>query len=375
MIEQILSKKVYGPSDYKERPWAGGKTRELFIYPPEASYDERNFIFRLSSATIEKEETQFTLLPDYDRSLMVLEGEVILSFEGKRVCRLSQWEQDNFDGKETTRSFGKIKDYNLIVLKGSLGSLEAIPLKKERQPICIPSEFRCSPFQGLTLGLYCAEGYLLLATGDDIIRVNQDEQLILELDPGDTPTLGIMGEGMAISSLVAYVNEPIMEEIPKSKTITWPDIKASFFIAYTNFRGAGFLFKSQKELWYDHPLRKAINRIERFHLPLLIFILGLLFVIYTGLQWGGTQDLWKWIAGWVALDYLVVTPAMFVLTLPRPIRKHMKLVKTLTPYEKCLYEKEKLTNIRLEKLLKKYAISGRNVGDEHKGKDYKSFRQ
>jgi environmental stress-induced protein Ves len=374
-MEQIISTKLYRESEYPEKEWAGGKTREIFICPKEASYDERNFVFRLSSATIEQEESQFTSLPNYDRTIMVLEGEVILSFEGTRVTRLSKWEQDQFDGKEITRSFGKIKDYNLMVLKGNRGSLEALTLGKERQEVSIPKEFRPQPFDGLILGFYCAQGFILVTTGDDIIRVGPGDQLILELNPGDVPSIGVMGEGVAIKSLVAYVNEPILEEIPVSRIITKEDIKAAFYIAYTNFRGSDLIFKSQRDVWYDPPLQKAINRIERIYLPLLIYILGMLFVIYGGMQVGTSEELWRWVLVWTAFDIFIITPGLFLFTLPRPIMKHMKAIKDLTPYEKRLCEKEKTTNIRLEKLLKKYAISGRNVGEEHEGKDYKSFRK
>lgn len=76
-MEQIISTRLYGRGEYREKLWDGGKTREIFIYPQESSYEEQNFIFRLSQATIEGEESHFTPLPDYNRTLMVLEGEVI----------------------------------------------------------------------------------------------------------------------------------------------------------------------------------------------------------------------------------------------------------------------------------------------------------
>lgn len=374
-MEQIISTRLYGRGEYREKLWDGGKTREIFIYPQESSYEEQNFIFRLSQATIEGEESHFTPLPDYNRTLMVLEGEVILSFEGTRVSRLSQWEQDQFDGGETTISFGKVEDYNLMVSKGNLGMMEAIQLQKERCNVTIPKEFSDPAFDGLTLGLYCAQGYLLVASEEGVKRVNQGDQLIMELNSCDPPLIGIMGEGRVIKTLVAYVNEPITEEIPGSKKITQSDVKAAFFIAYTNFRGSSHLFKSQRDLWYDPPLQKAINRIEGKYLPMLIFILGLLFVIYGGMQVGEAEDLWKWVFIWVIIDVFLVTPGLFLFMLPRPIRKHMKAISDLTPGEKKLCEKDNSSNPRLEKLLKKYAISGRNVGDEHEGKDYKSFRQ
>ncbi len=372
---QIISTRIYEERESRVKQWPGGKTREIYIYPQESSYEEQNFVFRLSQATIEAEESHFTPLPDYNRTLMVLEGEVILAFEGNRVSRLSQWEQDQFDGKEATISFGKALDYNLMVSKGNLGLMEAIELQKERCNIKIPKEFLGPAFDGLTLGLYCAQGYLLLASEEGIKRINQGDQLIMEINPCDPPIIGIMGEGRAIKTLVAYVNEPITEEIPRSKKITQEDIKAAFYIAYTNFRGSSYIFKSQGELWYDPPLRKAINRIEGKYLPMLIFILGLLFVIYGGMELGEAEDLWKWVLLWLVIDLLVVTPGLFLLILPRPIRRHMKAISDLTPGEKKLCEKDNASNPRLEKLLKKYAISGRNVGDEHEGRDYKSFRQ
>ncbi len=39
--------------------WSGGTTTELFIYPEVAEYSERNFDFRISTATVEVEESNF----------------------------------------------------------------------------------------------------------------------------------------------------------------------------------------------------------------------------------------------------------------------------------------------------------------------------
>ena len=44
----ILSK-----SDYITSNWSGGSTTQLFISPATASYAERNFDFRISSAKVE----------------------------------------------------------------------------------------------------------------------------------------------------------------------------------------------------------------------------------------------------------------------------------------------------------------------------------
>ena len=121
---------LYRQEDYNTSQWMGGNTTELAIYPKTSKYLDRNFIWRLSSATIDVEESDFSKLPDYDRVLMVLEGEVVLSYEGQRVARLKALEQDRFDGGWKTKSFGKITDYNLMVRKGSEGYLDVIELEE-----------------------------------------------------------------------------------------------------------------------------------------------------------------------------------------------------------------------------------------------------
>ena len=33
--------------------WSGGQTAEIALWPPQSSYADRNFLWRLSSATVE----------------------------------------------------------------------------------------------------------------------------------------------------------------------------------------------------------------------------------------------------------------------------------------------------------------------------------
>ena len=56
--------------------WAGGTTTELSIAPENGNYQSRDFLWRLSSATVELEESTFTSLPDFDRIILTLEGEM-----------------------------------------------------------------------------------------------------------------------------------------------------------------------------------------------------------------------------------------------------------------------------------------------------------
>ena len=65
---------IYKDGDFKTTEWSGGSTTELFIYPPTSNYESRNFDFRISSATVEIEQSNFTKLPEISRQLMVLKG-------------------------------------------------------------------------------------------------------------------------------------------------------------------------------------------------------------------------------------------------------------------------------------------------------------
>lgn len=94
--------------------WSGGKTTELFIFPTDARYVERDFDFRISTATIEVETSDFTPLPDYKRLLAVLEGELEIMHEGKYSKKLLPFESDSFHGSWKTTSKGKVRDFNVI---------------------------------------------------------------------------------------------------------------------------------------------------------------------------------------------------------------------------------------------------------------------
>lgn len=70
-------------SAYKTSSWSGGKTTEIFIYPPNSSYQARDFQIRISSATVEVGESNFTKLPDYNRVLMILLGQLEINHTGE----------------------------------------------------------------------------------------------------------------------------------------------------------------------------------------------------------------------------------------------------------------------------------------------------
>lgn len=98
--------------------WSGGTTTEIFIYPQHAVYGERNFIFRVSTALVELESSDFTLLPDYDRVIASLQGEMRLSNGNDSVVIDPLTNVYSFDGADNTHCEGKAQDLNLMLRKG-----------------------------------------------------------------------------------------------------------------------------------------------------------------------------------------------------------------------------------------------------------------
>lgn len=104
--------------DYAVSEWSGGTTTQLWIWPEGADYASRNFTWRVSSASVEAEESEFTHLPGIERCLMILDGEVTLHHEGRYEKTLGRFEQDNFSGGWHTTSHGRATDFNLMTSLG-----------------------------------------------------------------------------------------------------------------------------------------------------------------------------------------------------------------------------------------------------------------
>jgi environmental stress-induced protein Ves len=109
--------------------WSGGTTTQLFIYPPAAEYSKRNFIFRISTATVEAEESVFTILPGIKRKLMVLDGSLHIAHKNKYSKHLNKFEQDEFDGGWETNAVGKVTDFNLMLAENKGGRVKALFFK------------------------------------------------------------------------------------------------------------------------------------------------------------------------------------------------------------------------------------------------------
>jgi environmental stress-induced protein Ves len=112
------------PKDYKVSQWSGGTTTEIFIWPEGASYATREFSLRISSATVDLEESDFTALPGVERYIVPLQGGFTLTHPGEEPIAMAPLDTPyRFSGHIDTHCVGRATDFNLM-LKGVEGVMD-----------------------------------------------------------------------------------------------------------------------------------------------------------------------------------------------------------------------------------------------------------
>ena len=164
--------------------WAGGTTTQLAIYPPGAEYTKFNFLFRMSTATVEVEESTFTFMPGVTRHLMILEGALDINHKGRYKKHLDKFGYDVFDGEWPTTAKGKVTDFNLMLREKSGGKLQALALRgRQEETIPFRSKIAYS-------GVYLLQGAVRviaginsteMKTGDFLFCDHEGEEQIMHI--------------------------------------------------------------------------------------------------------------------------------------------------------------------------------------------------
>ena len=187
--------RIIKPEEFVTGVWSGGTTTQLAIYPPGASYADRNFIFRLSSATVDTEQSEFTHLPDYDRWLMIFEGSARLVHSSEREVTINPYEYDAFDGGISTVSFGRVTDYNLMLRKGGAGSMKAIGLDENIKEIRIMPQ---GEYQSGFAGIFLRGEYAQITLCGEPLKLENGCQLLVLFSGAETVSLDISGSGTVV---------------------------------------------------------------------------------------------------------------------------------------------------------------------------------
>ena len=111
--------------------WSGGTTTELFIWPHGASYAERRFSIRISTATVDIAESTFTKLPGVTRYIAPLGDGFTLKIGQNEPEFIPHAAVKRFDGGEDVTCAGAGRDLNLM-LSGAAGQQRMIKTKERR---------------------------------------------------------------------------------------------------------------------------------------------------------------------------------------------------------------------------------------------------
>ena len=181
----------------KESVWSGGKTNQIYIHPSDSTLQDRDFDFRISSAIVEVENSEFTSFNGYDRSLMVLNGELEIFHEDHYSKKLKQYEVDNFSGDWKTSSKGKITDFNLIFKRGLKGELNYLTLNEDQ---IISKDFSNLPNR---VGYFVISGELKVGINNSEYKIQIGELLMIEVND-DLDSLILKGETEVVEIFVWF---------------------------------------------------------------------------------------------------------------------------------------------------------------------------
>jgi len=177
-------------ADYLTTRWSGGTTTQLTIAPAGAVYADRDFLWRVSSAAVELDESDFTPLPDYRRFISTVRGDMTLSHNGGAALTLHPGDVHGFDGGDDTHSVGRCTDFNLMLRKGKadgvMRSLRFTPGS---------GVFTAKP-EAETALLFCAAGSVEITCGASRAQLSAGESLLVECAASASLTLRFPEAGM-----------------------------------------------------------------------------------------------------------------------------------------------------------------------------------
>ena len=383
--------RVIKKEQQKESNWSGGKTYELAIFPEDAKYLDRDFIWRLSTANSDREESSFTKLPDYDRILMVLEGDVVLAHGDVRSAHLQALEQDSFDGAVKTKCFGKLlRDYNLIYAKGGRGRMELLKLTSSARPVPMDS---AAADAAVSYGLFCLDGYAVITCGERSEMIRPDEQAVIDFPAGVTEDILVMGEGQCI--LTEVVMEPA-EEMPAdpetgagekpaedagdaagaAKSPYESDYLTSLKLFLGRNRWAMvFRREGRSKVYYDRALSLALRKLERWHITELSWVLGVILCFLLMTVGVGSKACVGIAILFTLVHFFAIVPLIYMSRLPRPFKEHMKSVSGLNAAERAFHQEEITEDPHFESLMRKYKSDDDNYFADESSPLYRLVRK
>ena len=162
-------------NDFQVSDWSGGKTKQLYLSPPTGHYGKRDFDYRLSTATVELAESQFSDLSGFHRILMSLDHTLHLHNASRQEeTVLAPFTPYFFEGSDSITSRGTCTDFNLIYSDHYQGQMLAISDREEL------SQDEAIQF------IYALSDLMVTGTGLSSLNLETGQLLIVEKETQET---------------------------------------------------------------------------------------------------------------------------------------------------------------------------------------------
>lgn len=162
-------------NDFQVSDWSGGKTKQLYLSPQTGHYGKREFDYRLSTATVELAESQFSDLSGFHRILMSLDHTLHLHNASRQEeTVLAPFTPYVFEGSDSITSRGTCTDFNLIYSDHYQGQMIAI---SNGQELSRDEEIQF---------IYALEDLTVTGTNLPVLNLEAEQLLIVEKETQET---------------------------------------------------------------------------------------------------------------------------------------------------------------------------------------------
>ena len=197
--------KVVSEEEQNRAKWSGGITTQLAIYPPGSEYKERNFAWRISTATVDDAKSTFTALPGFKRIIMPLQGEPLkLDHKEHHKVVLNPLETDIFQGAWITESEGRVQDFNLMLANGCDGNMQGYDIVDK----CIfkPQTDKLeSNGNTVTVAFYLLTGQMNIEQGKQTSKIQKGDFVTFTAEAKEKPVEYILRSKGEVPAIVACV--------------------------------------------------------------------------------------------------------------------------------------------------------------------------
>lgn len=322
-------------------------------------------------------EIVFEATAGYVREMYIIEGEAIVAGEGESVMKLKEGEAGNFTAEIRTKCFGKFKGWCFTIEKENFGIIDNITITEDNKIYPVESK---SEYKNFTQGFYVKSGYAIINMDSGTVALEEGDEILIYGDKHLQSQIGLMGEGTVLrmqmftglndvtESKTADGGKADSTEAAKGRRkkrcesckerpkATFDDFKMAVIISATNFRQSRRLFKFNKKNWLDQEITEVLDNIRKKYVAIIIWIVAVMFIMAAGMTIKGFTflALLSSIVTWSLIQVLILMPLIYLMFLPRPVRKHVKPLGALNEYECSIRQQEIDSLPKKKRALKRY---------------------